>query len=295
MKRTRVTDEAILDAIRKARGVRSEAAKLLAISCGTVYARLAKMPAERRPPAAGKPGRPKPTIEALMVRHANDRTDVQLRNHIVEHYLAWAYRTVENAAKRLPANIDRHEVRSAAHKALLEAVERFDPLRGVRFEIYAERRLRGEIRDVARRADRCSRHKRTLVRCYEETACQLAHKLGRPPTDEEVIDETTWTVGDVVASQNTIQYGDQVSDLVLASIPQSRTDRRRRIALLDRATNHLDVEQKTVAYLLYGCGYTMREVGHLLHFTESWISQIAAGIREFCRETAKHAVETDSL
>lgn len=69
---------------------------------------------------------------------------------------------------------------------LVSAIDRYDPEKGVKFETFIAKRIRGMIIDVARKQDWLPRSLRKRTREIDEAVTQLYTELGRGPTDEEV-------------------------------------------------------------------------------------------------------------
>ncbi|MER3485126.1 MAG: hypothetical protein C4345_03265, partial [Chloroflexota bacterium] len=86
----------------------------------------------------------------------------------------------------LPAVLDAEDVLSYGTLGLIEAIERFDPSRGIKFETYAISRIRGAIIDGLRALDQIPRSTRQRAREIERALADLEAQLGRAPTDEEV-------------------------------------------------------------------------------------------------------------
>src|SRR5207253_4087960 len=89
-------------------------------------------------------------------------------------------------ATRLPSNIEMRDLINAGVLGLLDAVEKFEPERNVKFKTYAEVRIRGAILDSLRNLDWAPRSLRKRSKDLERTYTDLSQKLGRPATDEEL-------------------------------------------------------------------------------------------------------------
>ena len=89
-------------------------------------------------------------------------------------------------AGRCPANITTDDLYGAGVLGLLEAMDRFDPGRGVPFEAFARRRVTGAILDLLRRYDHTPRGRNQERKELDETCRALEQRLGRPATETEV-------------------------------------------------------------------------------------------------------------
>lgn len=104
----------------------------------------------------------------------------------VEQHLPLVAHIVYQVAVHFPRHVDRDELVQAGVLGLVEAVQRFDPARGVPFERFAGQRIRGSILDAVRSADWAPRSLRTTARKLDSTRQVLANRLGRSPTTGEV-------------------------------------------------------------------------------------------------------------
>src|SRR5205823_8985180 len=104
---------------------------------------------------------------------------------IVEH-LSLIKHVAHRVATRLPASVEIGDLVNAGVLGLLDAVDKFEPERGVKFKTYAELRVRGAIIDSLRNLDWAPRSLRRKSKDLERIYADLSQKLGRPATDEEV-------------------------------------------------------------------------------------------------------------
>src|ERR1043165_9334834 len=114
------------------------------------------------------------------------KRDPKLRERIIVQYAPLVKYVVGRLAINLPTIIDSDDVISYGTMGLIDAVERFDPTRGIKFETYAISRIRGAIIDALRSLDQIPRTARQRAREIEAAIVELESKLKRPPHDEEV-------------------------------------------------------------------------------------------------------------
>lgn len=134
-------------------------------------------------------------IEALWTAHFTNPTPATLEALVLQYEPLAAY-LARRALAKAPAWQDRDEILSFAHDGLLDAIAKFRPDGGAKFETYATRRIGGAIIDWQRRMDPLTRPQRKAVKALDATINALENELGREVTTAEVaermdIDETT--------------------------------------------------------------------------------------------------------
>lgn len=301
MPRTKVSDAAIVEAIRAAGNCRREAARRLGISYQVLYDRLDRMPIELRQQVQRPHHR---GIGSLWDRYAADRSDVELRNRLIEIHagvvkralLAWA--TVRN----LPDFVDRGAMLSAGYQALIGLVEAYDPARGVKFSTYAMPRLHGAFLDELRASDHAKRSQRSLSRQREEAEVLFAHKHSRQPTQDEVREILGWDtkthqrsrpVEPLSMSQPiyTGGPGDRQFEIEHIVDDKRRSPKHRkpgsklaRLEWLDDLTRGMELESRFALYLYFFRQYRMHEIATILDLSESRVSQMVSKAAEWIRE-----------
>lgn len=120
---------------------------------------------------------------------------------LAEDHLPLVEQVLAGVAAHYPRHTDREELRQAAALGLVEAAARFDPGRGVPFDQWASRRIRGAILDAARALDFAPRTLRAAARDLEAARGALESLLGREPTPEELADAVGITGPDLVRLQ----------------------------------------------------------------------------------------------
>jgi RNA polymerase sigma factor for flagellar operon FliA len=194
-------------------------------------------------------------------------------------------------ATRLPTNIEMRDLINAGVLGLLDAVDKFEPERGVKFKTYAEVRIRGAILDSLRNLDWAPRSLRKKSKDLERAYAELTQKLGRPATDEEVCEALGEDLEDFHAlvdqlhgltigsfenmndgedSENHINYypDDGSND------PYARFESSEITSLLAQAIDTLPEKERLVLSLYYYEEFTMKEIGALLGVNESRVSQL---------------------
>ena len=110
-------------------------------------------------------------------------------DELISRYLPLVRYVAEKIHRRLPPGVDLESLVHSGVVGLLEALERYDPRRGVDFEIYARYRIQGEVMQCLRSLDWVSRSVRAWGRKIEAARTRLAGKLVREPSAEEMAKE----------------------------------------------------------------------------------------------------------
>ena len=184
-------------------------------------------------------------------------------------------------ATKLPTSIEMRDLINAGVLGLLDAVDKFDPERNVKFKTYAEVRIRGAIIDSLRSLDWAPRSLRKKGKDLERTYADLSQKLGRPATDEEVSE----AMGEDLANFHALL--DQLHGLTIGSFenmgdsedsgsndPYARFESNEITDLLGEAIEELPEKERLVLSLYYYEEFTMKEIGTLLGVNESRVSQL---------------------
>jgi len=213
------------------------------------------------------------------------------RDNLINETLPLIKHIAHRVATRLPANIEMRDLINAGVIGLLDAIEKFEPERGVKFKTYAEVRIRGAILDSLRNLDWAPRSLRKKSKDLEKIYADLSQKLGRPATDEEVSEAMGEDIEDFHAlvdqlhgltigsfenlsdsddSENYINYypDDGSND------PYAKFESSELTSMLAQAIEELPEKERLVLSLYYYEEFTMKEIGALLGVNESRVSQL---------------------
>ncbi len=222
--------------------------------------------------------------------------DIKLRNKLVVFYAPLVKYIAGRIYSHLPKFVSVQDLISSGTLGLIDAVEKFDLRKGVKFETYAARRIKGAIIDFLRSMDWVPRNLRTMAKEIEEAYSQLEGKLHRAPTDEEIAQElglssdklksvmSQLSYSSVIALDDLVrtQGGEDEVSLISAIEDESspRPDKRyeeeeEKEALLE-AVKSLPERERQIIILYYYRGMTLKEIGNILGVSESRVSQLHA-------------------
>lgn len=220
---------------------------------------------------------------------------LELRNRLVEAYLPLVNYLADRMAERLPRCVNVDEVRSAGVFGLLGAVEGFDLQRGIKFETYCSVRIRGSILDELRARDWIPRLVRTRGEKFRQQLRQIRSRLGRDPTDQEVLTSLGLSPGEYEGLQRDLEAVKQAHYSLSSRNEYEENDVGRQQAHASALVDHrladpsaflhaqeatgyvmdeLGEKEREVLQLYYFDGLTMKEVGERMELSESRVCQI---------------------
>ena len=221
--------------------------------------------------------------------------DRELRERLILHYAPLAAAVAGRLGMRLPPSVEQADLVSYGMFGLIDAIEKYELGRSVKFETYASARIRGAIIDELRAIDWIPRSVRTKARAVDRAYAELEGELRRTPSEAEVAQRLEVGVGElrtVFAQLSTVNVAaldemlgagaertgqvaliDTLEDR-LAPDPAGSFEAQETKFLLARAIEQLGEREKIVLVLYYYEGMTLAEIGRVLGVTESRISQM---------------------
>ena len=231
--------------------------------------------------------------ESKNSRSARGRVKEAISDELVTKYLPLVRYVAEKVHRRLPPGVDLESLVHSGVVGLLEALERFDPQRGVDFEVYARYRIQGEVMQCLRSLDWVSRSVRSWGRKIEAARNRLAGKFVREPNAEEMAKELE------IPLETYYRVDQQLNDATLLSLedlsiasesewertqekyahtsfldPLAFVESKDLVEKLAVAVQALPERERTVLTLYYHEELTLREIGEILDLSEGRICQI---------------------
>src|SRR5215470_1936362 len=120
------------------------------------------------------------------------RRDRDTRDRLILHYSPLVKFVAGRVAAGLPQSIEQSDLVSYGMFGLIDAIDKFDPGRGFKFETYAISRIKGAIIDELRAIDWVPRSVRAKARAIERAYSKLENELRRSPEESEVAAELEW-------------------------------------------------------------------------------------------------------
>jgi RNA polymerase sigma factor for flagellar operon FliA len=232
-------------------------------------------------------------VHDLWYRYKDDG-DATVRDALILHYSPLVKYVASRVAVGLPQNVEQSDLVSYGMFGLIDAIDKFEPGRGFKFETYAISRIKGAILDELRSIDWVPRSVRAKVRAIEKGFAKLEAKYHRAPTDEELAAELGWTdlqfqqtlsqistVGLAALDEILVVGGDRGETLTLGDTiadashgPMGAFEVAELRQLLAQAINGMPEREKIVLTLYYYENLTLHEIGKVLGVTESRVCQI---------------------
>lgn len=225
------------------------------------------------------------------------RNDPFIRERLILQYAPLVKYVVGRMAVGLPSVLDSEDIISHATIGLIDAIERFDPDRGLKFETYAIPRIRGSVIDAVRRLGIYPRGARRKAREIDAAVAALEETKGQAPTDEEVAEYLGITPETyardllnisitIVPLEKTVQDGNddealQLSDVIAdaqSPCPVKETERAELRATLSQAINELPERDRLLLALYYQEELTLKEISRVLEISESRVCQLHSRI-----------------
>ncbi|WP_199423833.1 RNA polymerase sigma factor WhiG [Actinotalea solisilvae] len=217
------------------------------------------------------------------------------RERLILHYAPLVTMVAGRVGAGLPSTVEQADLVSYGMFGLIDAIEKYETDRAVKFETYASSRIRGAIIDELRAIDWIPRSVRTKARAVDRAFAELEGELRRAPSEQEVAARleigvtelravfTQLSTVNVAALDELLGGGSERGDSLslldtledpAATDPAGNVEAQEMKIVLARAIERLGEREKLVLVLYYYEGMTLAEIGRILGVTESRISQM---------------------
>jgi len=222
-----------------------------------------------------------------------DNMDGSLREELILENAYLVYEIAERMAIRLPPNISKEELIGPGIMGLLDALDKFNSKKGIKFRTCAAPRIKGAILDELRKMDWVSRSVRKDIKRIEDAMRAFELRLGREPEDFEVAREMgvdidsyyrmtarahgagLLSLDKVRPAGTTTMLANQISD---EPSPFDKLKIKELKKIISKALSNLSEKEQQVISLYYFDELTLQEIAEILDLTESRISQIHSKI-----------------
>lgn len=213
------------------------------------------------------------------------------RERLILKYAPLVKYVASKVGNNLPNTVEFGDLQSYGTFGLIDAIDKFDLDRAVKFETYAIARIKGAIIDELRSLDWVPRSVRSKARDFERAFVKLEADLGRHPTDDELAQELGLSIQELwnLVSQTTNvsittlddggmdeerqSVGETIADKSQGNPEDAYGDVEVR-SLLAKAANRMNERSKTILVLYYLESMTLSQIGEVLGVTESRVCQL---------------------
>ncbi len=219
--------------------------------------------------------------------------DAGAREGLILHYSPLVKFVAGRVGVGLPRNVEHGDLVQYGMFGLIDAIDKFDPERGFKFETYAVNRIKGSILDELRALDWVPRSVRARAREIQRSMGELEHALMRTPTEQELADHMGVSLGELqdalaeisnlgmVALDELLNPAERDSSAVRDMMADPRSidpsgsfEKQETRHFLADSIQRLPDRERLVVTLYYYEGLTLAEIGEVLSVTESRICQI---------------------
>ena len=226
--------------------------------------------------------------ERLWIEYSNTRT-YSVRQELIIEYVPLVKLVAGRLAIYLGSNVEYDDLVSYGIFGLIDAIDKFDYGKGIKFETYASLRIRGSILDQIRKMDWIPRSVRQKQKAISEAAKKLEAMLGPNYADEDMAKElgiseeeyNTWlsqtNISNVSSLDDIMEQGSDVKNTGSGSSnidPESSVVKEELKEQLVRALSALTEKEKKVVMLYYYEELTLKEISRVMEVSESRVSQL---------------------
>lgn len=231
-------------------------------------------------------------LAELWDKYLADKSNKHFRDELIVQYIYLVRYAVSRVKVSLPVTISVEDITGYGVEGLINAVERFSPLKNARFETYALIRIRGAVLDKVRSQDFLPRSVRRKIKEVKRAVEALKQQLGRAPTTSEIaeymdtdVEKVTAIMSDDVtvtsiydkkgSSEDSMEIIDTIEDSNKPN-PQERFEEKNIKTDLQKALQRLPERERVLMVLYYQENMTMKEIGDTLNMSESRVCQLHA-------------------
>lgn len=230
-------------------------------------------------------------LEALWREYFKNKSNKKVRDELIVQYIYLTRYVVGRVKVALPATFSIEDISSYGVEGLIDAIEKFAPDKGARFETYALMRIRGNIIDKIRSQDFLPRSVRKKIKDVKEAQEYLRQKFGRTATIaeiaellelekekvEQILAEDT-TISSIYDKKGTSEESLEIIDTIQDNrlTPHEEMEEKDVKAELEYALKRLPERERMIMVLYYHENMTLKEIGETIDISESRVCQLHA-------------------
>ncbi len=212
------------------------------------------------------------------------KEDNSYRDRLISNYIPFLKGIVSRVYAKLPKSLDIMDLENYAYIGLIDAIKKFDLKRNIKFETYATYRIKGAIIDGVRKQDWLSRSQRSRVKNDYENQFEDTSGNSFPNNeaknyfnDLENDKFVMLSIDDPVFYDKKITDGSSYSDSIdnlYTAVTADFAEKVQNKLFLKKAIGKLTAQERKIIFFYYFKGKNFKEIGQLMHVTESRVSQI---------------------
>lgn len=224
--------------------------------------------------------------------YLNDRNNKTVRDKLIVQYIYLTRYVIGRIKVNLPPSFSYEDIASYGVEGLIDAVEKYSPERGAKFETYALMRIRGAIIDKIRANDWLPRTIRKKIKEVKDTISILKAELNRMPTSAEIGERLgieKEKVDEILAQDTSIDslydkknLGDESVEIidtiedVKSERPEEAAEKKDAKKELEKALKRLPERERMLLVFYYHENMTLKEIGEAINVSESRVCQLHA-------------------
>lgn len=224
--------------------------------------------------------------------YLNDRNNKTVRDKLIVQYIYLTRYVIGRIKVNLPPSFSYEDIASYGVEGLIDAVEKYSPERGAKFETYALMRIRGAIIDKIRANDWLPRTIRKKIKEVKDTISTLKAELNRMPTSAEIGERLgieKEKVDEILAQDTSIDslydkknLGDESVEIidtiedVKSERPEEAAEKKDAKKELEKALKRLPERERMLLVFYYHENMTLKEIGEAINVSESRVCQLHA-------------------
>lgn len=224
--------------------------------------------------------------------YLNDRNNKTVRDKLIVQYIYLTRYVIGRIKVNLPPSFSYEDIASYGVEGLIDAVEKYSPERGAKFETYALMRIRGAIIDKIRANDWLPRTIRKKIKEVKDTISTLKAELNRMPTSAEIgerlgiekekVDEILAQDTSVDSLYDKKNLGDESVEIidtiedVKSERPEEAAEKKDAKKELEKALKRLPERERMLLVFYYHENMTLKEIGEAINVSESRVCQLHA-------------------
>ena len=229
-------------------------------------------------------------LGALWKTYFEDRSNKAVRDKLIVQYIYLTRYVIGRIKVSLPQNFSYEDIASYGVEGLIDAIERYVPDKGAKFETYALVRIKGAIIDIVRSQDFLPRSVRMKIKQIRAVSEKLRIQLGRTPTTAEIAEffdtepekiekilSHDVGIGSIYEKKGTADDSIEIIDTIADDkhqTPDEEMERKDSKRELEAALKRLPERERMLLVLYYQQNMTLKEIGEIINVSESRVCQL---------------------